>query len=589
MLRTLSLRDFVIVRELELDFGAGFCALTGETGAGKSILIDALQLVLGGRGDPIVVREGAARTDITAAFDTPPSLRPWLDEGGFEGDQPLNGDDHGLLLLRRSIDAQGRSRAWINGTSATVAQLRETADHLVDIHGQHAWQSLTRPPAVRALLDQFASADITTLATTWQGWQDARRALERSTQAAGERERERERLAWQLGEVDKLAPGTDEWDALNDEHKRLSHAQALIDAAQAASLCVAEGETDAQTLVSRAVDALDKVASVDARLEPTLEVLRSAQAHLDDAAHSLRSYLQHADLDPQRLAALDERMALWMGLARRFKQPAAELAARHAAWRAELEAIDAASDVEALSAASAQAEREFMKAAKLVSQARKVAAPRLAQTVSAAMQELGMAGGRFEVALEVAVEPQSWGLENVEFQVAGHAGSTPRAIGKVASGGELSRLALAIAVTACEMRGQQSQAAATVIFDEIDAGVGGSVADTVGRLMKRLGLDRQVLAVTHLAQVAANADRHFVVSKLVASDGKTASAVRALEPDERPREIARMLGGEGLNTSLAHARELLERASTAITTTTASPRVNGATKPKARTAGRKRA
>ncbi len=586
MLRTLSLRDFVIVRELELDFGAGFCALTGETGAGKSILIDALQLVLGGRGDAIVVREGAARTDITALFDAPPSLRAWLEEGGFECDQPLNGDDHGLLL-RRSIDAQGRSRAWINGNSATVSQLRETADHLVDIHGQHAWQSLTRPPAVRALLDQFADADLSSLATTWQGWQEARRALERATRAAGEQERERERLAWQIGEVDKLAPGSDEWSALNEEHKRLSHAQALIDAAQAASQCVAEAEPDAQTLVSRAVDALDKVAGVDARLEPTLDVLRSAQAHLADAAHSLRSYLQHADLDPQRLATLDERMALWMGLARRFKQPAAELAARHAAWRTELEAIDAASDVEGLTAAAAQAEREFMKAAAVVSKARQVAAPRLAQTVSAAMQALGMAGGRFEVALEVAAEPQSWGLENVEFQVAGHAGSTPRAIGKVASGGELSRLALAIAVTACEKRGQQSQAAATVIFDEIDAGVGGSVADTVGQLMKRLGLDRQVLAVTHLAQVAANADRHFVVSKIVASDGKTTSAVRALEAAERPREIARMLGGEGLSTSLAHAQELLDRASAAAPRV--SPRVDGATKAKARVAGRKRA
>ena len=572
MLRTLSLRDFVIVRELELELGAGYSALTGETGAGKSILIDALQLVLGARGDAIVVREGAARADISAAFDMPPSLRPWLDEGGFDATD--DGEGH-LLWLRRSIDAQGRSRAWINGTAATVAQLRETADHLVDIHGQHAWQSLTRPAAVRALLDAYAGVDAALLAPAWQRWQDARRALDLATSAAGERERERERLAWQVGEVDKLAPGADEWEVLNEEHRRLSHAQALIEAAQAASQAVADGEVEAQSLVSRAVDALDKVVGVDPRLEPMLDVLRSAQAQLADVAHSLRGYLQHTDLDPQRLATLDERLSQWMGLARRFKLPPAELALRHATWRAERDALEAASDVEALAAARAQAEAAFMKEAKALSQVRKSAAPRLAKAVTAAMQDLGMAGGRFDVALEATTEAQSWGLEVIEFQVAGHAGSTPRPIAKVASGGELSRVALAIAVTACEQRGRQSQAAATVIFDEIDAGVGGSVADTVGRLMKRLGQERQVLAVTHLAQVAACADHHLVVSKVPAGDGRTASAVRTLDSADRPREIARMLGGEGLSTSLAHARELLDRAASAAPPITTPPASKG--------------
>jgi DNA repair protein RecN (Recombination protein N) len=611
MLRSLSLRDFVIVRELELEVGAGFSALTGETGAGKSILIDALQLALGGRGDALVVREGAARADISARFDIPGSLRTWLDDGGFL-DADADADDG--LLLRRSVDAQGKSRAWINGSPATAAQLREAAEHLVDIHGQHAWQSLTRPAAVRALLDDFAGPD--TVATTaamaaaWQRWQQARQTLERATTQAGERERERERLAWQVGEVDKLmlrhGEGADEWAELNDEHKRLSHAQALIDAAQGASRAIADSEPDAAldaaTLVAQAADAIEKVVDIDARLAPALEVLRAAQAHLDDAAHTLRGYLQHADLDPERLAALDQRLSTWMSLARRFKLPAADLAAQHAAWRAQLEGLDAASDVQALTSAEAQAARDFMREAKLVSAARAKAAPRLAQLVTAAMQDLGLAGGRFDVALEPTPEPQSFGVETAEFLVAGHAGTTPRPIAKVASGGELSRLALAIAVTTCGADTRASHTVPTLIFDEIDAGVGGSVADTVGQLMRRLGHDRQVLAVTHLAQVAASAQRHIVVTKAPDADGRTSSAVRVLADAEREHEIARMLGGEISNTSLAHAREMLSRAASdaqadhhaapargATRGAARAPRADGGGRPSARGADRKRA
>jgi DNA repair protein RecN (Recombination protein N) len=603
MLRSLALRDFVIVRELELDLGTGFSALTGETGAGKSILVDALQLALGGRGDALVVREGAARADISARFDVPEALRPWLDDGGFF-DADADADDG--LLLRRSIDAQGKSRAWINGAPATVAQLREAAEHLVDIHGQHAWQSLTRPVAVRALLDDFGGIDTATMTAAWQRWQQARQALALATTQAGERERERDRLAWQVAEVDKLAPGADEWAELNDEHKRLSHAQALIDAAQDASRAVADGEPDAATLVARAADAIEKVVDIDVRLAPALEELRAAQANLDDAAHTLRGYLRHADLDPARLAALDQRLATWMSLARRFKLPAAELAAQHAAWRAQLEGLDAASDVEALTAAEAHAGRDFMREAKLVSAARAMAALRLAQLVTAAMQDLGLAGGRFDVALEPTAEPQSFGLEAAELLVAGHAGATPRPIAKVASGGELSRLALAIAVTTSSVDGRDSarlprsvvHAVPTLIFDEIDAGVGGSVADTVGLLMRRLGRDRQVLAVTHLAQVAASAQRHFVVTKATDAHGRTSSAVRALADVEREREVARMLGGEVSNTSLAHAREMLSRAASdaqaerhagLATAAARAPRVDGGSRTKARGADRKRA
>jgi DNA repair protein RecN (Recombination protein N) len=546
VLRRLSLRDFVIVAELEVELGGRFSVLTGETGAGKSILIDALQLALGSRGDAGVVREGAARAEIGAEFDAPASLAPWLDEAGFEGGE--------TLLLRRTIDAQGKSRAWINGSAATIAQLREAADHLVDIHGQHAWQSLTRGPAVRALLDGFASVEVAPLAALWSQWKAAAEALTAAgTQQAG-LDRERERLAWQIGELDKLAPGAGEWAELEAEHKRLANAQSLIDAARAALDAVSEADDNADALTGRALHALQDVAAFDAQLAATIEVLEGAQAQLQDAAHTLSGYLHHADPDPQRLNALDERLSAWMGLARRYRRPPDELPALLLQWQGELRTLDAAADLDALQREVGRALGAFNTEAKRVSAARRTAAPKLALAVTHAMQQLGMAGGRFEVALTKHDVPQSFGLESAEFLVAGHAGSTPRPLAKVASGGELSRIALAIAVTTSQLEGG---AAGTLIFDEIDAGVGGAVAETVGRLMKQLGRDRQVLAVTHLPQVAACADHHFVVSKQV-REGAALSDVQPVAGEVRVAEIARMLGGERLsNTSLAHAQEML--------------------------------
>ena len=556
MLRRLSLRDFVIVAALEVELDAGFSVLTGETGAGKSILVDALQLALGSRGDAGVVREGAARAEIGAEFDAPASLAGWLDDAGFEA-----GD---TLLLRRTIDAQGKSRAWINGSAATLAQLREAADHLVDIHGQHAWQSLTRGPSVRALLDGFTGVDAVPLAALWSQWKHAAEALAAAgTQQAG-LERERERLAWQIGEVDKLAPGADEWAELEAEHKKLANAQTLIDAARGALDAVCDADGNAEALTARALHALEGVASYDARLASTIEVLQGAQAQLHDAAHTLSGYLNHTDLEPQRLQALDERLSAWVSLARRYRRAPAELPALFAQWKDELRALEAAADLEGLQRTLAHALAAFDAEARRVSAARLGGAPRLASAVTQAMQQLGMAGGRFEVALLKQEAPQSFGMESAEFLVAGHAGSTPRPLGKVASGGELSRIALAIAVTTSQhKRGAGDSvagaepAAATLIFDEIDAGVGGAVAETVGRLMKQLGRDRQVLAVTHLPQVAACADHHLVVSKQL-RDGLTLSEVHAVGGELRVAEIARMLGGERLSdTRVAHAQEML--------------------------------
>jgi DNA repair protein RecN (Recombination protein N) len=549
-LKRIALRDFVIVRELELELADGFCVLTGETGAGKSILVDALQLALGSRAESTVVREGGTRAEISAEFDLPTSLVPWLQEAGFE-----SGD---ALLLRRTVDSQSKSRAWINGSAATAAQLREVGEHLVDIHGQHAWQSLTRPASVRALLDGYAGVNGDRLQQLWNAWRAAQKVLADARNAQDSLQRERERLAWQIGEVDKLAPRDDEWEQLNADHTRLSHAQALIDAAQGAQQLLDGDEGGARQPLSQALDALREQEHLEPQFREVAEVLASSLAQVEDAAHSLQAYLRKTDLDPERLAELDERMGTWMSLARRYKRQAPELPALLASWKDELAKLDAAADLAALEAAEKKEQQAFLDEARALSKARAKAAPQLAKAVTQAMQGLGMQGGRFEVALEKSETPSAHGLEEVSFLVAGHAGSTPRPVGKVASGGELSRIALAIAVTTSRLGEAQ-----TLIFDEVDAGVGGAVAETVGRLMKQLGRDRQVLAVTHLPQVAACADHHLVVAKK-SDRGGVSSSVAAVEGEKRVAEVARMLGGERLSgTTLAHAKEMLGDAAAA--------------------------
>ena len=547
MLKRIALRDFVIVRELELDLSGGFSVLTGETGAGKSILVDALQLALGSRADAGVVREGADRADISAEFDLPPALAPWLDEAGFDADDSL--------LLRHSIDSQGKSRAWINGSPATATQLRELADQLVDIHGQHAWQSLTRPEAVRGLLDGYAGLSTQALQQLWQRWRGAQKTLADARAAQDSLQRERERLAWQIAEVEKLAPGEHEWDELNTNHARLANAQSLLEAAQGALQALEGEDGGAASNLSQAQALLQGQEHVEPAFRELAQVLASSLAQAEDAAHSLHSYLRKTELDPQRLAELDERMSLWMSLSRRYRRTPAELPALLASWKQELAKLDAAADLAALEAAEKKDADAYMAEARALSKARAKAAPQLAKAVTQAMQGLGMQGGRFEVALQKMEQPAQGGLEEISFLVAGHAGTTPRPVGKVASGGELSRIALAIAVTTSRLGTAQ-----TLIFDEVDSGVGGAVAETVGRLMKQLGRDRQVLAVTHLPQVAACADHHLVVAKHGDASGPS-STVAAVQGEQRVAEVARMLGGEHLSgTTLAHAKEMLSGA-----------------------------
>jgi len=543
-LNRIVLRDFVIVKELDLEIGSGFTVLTGETGAGKSILIDALQLVTGGRADIHMIRESATRTDVSAEFDPSDTVCAWLTESGFDSDSGL--------MLRRTVDLQGKSRSWINGSPATATQLRALGAQLLDIHGQHAWQSLTRADTVRDLLDAYANLSTSTLAELWHRWRACQSTLANARASQDTLLNERERLSWQIGELEKLAPNPDEWEELNAEHSRLSHAQALLDAAQEALSALNDDDTGVILRVGNACESLQKQEHIEPYFKGYSEVLASSLAQMEDVVHSLRTYLRKTELDPQRLQSLDDRMGLWVSLARRYKRNPEDLASLLATRKLELQTLEASADLNALERAEQQAQEAYKREARKISKTRHGAAPRLGETISSAMQTLGMQGGRFEVALTPSNEPLQSGLDDVMFMVAGHAGSTPRPVNKVASGGELSRMALAIAVTTSQLGTAQ-----TLIFDEVDSGVGGAVAETVGRLMRQLGTDRQVLAVTHLAQVAACANHHLVVSKQLVS-GSTLSSVESVDSATRVSELARMLGGERiLDSTLTHARDML--------------------------------
>lgn len=548
MLRHLTLRDFVIVDRLELEFSAGFGTLTGETGAGKSILIDALALALGERGDAGVVRAGCDKAEIAATFDVAalPDVAAWLDENGLDA-----GDE---LLLRRVVDANGRSRAWINGSSATVQQLREVGEWLVDIHGQHAHQSLLRADAQRQLLDGHAGLGELARAVggAWKDWRDAEQAWRTASEGAAALLREREQLEWQVGELAALAFTADEWSELDLEHRRLGHAASLIEGAQYALAVLAEDDAACERQIDRVATRLAGLADYDPALAEVAGLLGSVQAELADAVSTLRRYADRADLDPSRLAEVEARMDAVMAQARKHRVPPVELPALLAGWQARLAELSAAADLEGLRARVDALRSAYLEVAGRLSAGRRQAADEMGARVSEIMRQLALSSGRFEVALLPVDGGAVYGLEQVEFRIGGLAGNEARALAKVASGGELSRISLAIQVLT-----SRSASVPTLIFDEVDVGIGGGVAEIVGRLLRELGRERQVLCVTHLAQVAAQADWQWQVSK-ASRDGVVLSAIRALDDDGRVQEIARMLGGvEITGITLEHARELL--------------------------------
>ncbi|AOI77776.1 DNA repair protein RecN [Burkholderia sp. NRF60-BP8] len=547
MLRHLSIRDFVIVAALDLEFDSGFSVFSGETGAGKSILIDALALALGERADASVVRTGCGRADITAEFTPHDRVARWLDEHAFDAED--------TVMLRRVIDANGRSRAFINGTSATLAQLRELGEMLVDIHGQHAHQLLMRPDAQRELFDTHAGlvADAANVARAWRVWRDATQAIDAAKAHERELQLEREKLAWQLAELDKLAPQAGEWDEVSNEHKRLSHSANLIEGVRGALNALSESDDAMLAQLGAIVSKLRGLADYDTALGDALASLEPAEIQLQEAVYSLSHYAQRVDLDPERLAQVETRLDALHSTARKFRLPPDTLHEEHAARRAQLAALDAAADLGALEAAQAKAREAYLADAKRLSKARAQAAKALGAAVTAGMQELSMAGGSFEVALVPLADGGPHGLEQVEFRVAGHPGVPLRPLAKVASGGELARISLALAVIA-----SAASPTPTLIFDEVDTGIGGGVAEVVGRLLHQLGRDRQVLCVTHLPQVAARGDHHFQVAKGADERGGTVSTVVALDRASRIEEVARMLGGlEITATTRKHAKEML--------------------------------
>ena len=553
MLHTLSIRDFVIVDTIELEFSAGFSVLTGETGAGKSILIDALTLALGGRGDASVVREGAAKADITADFSVSEVAQAWLVANEFS-------NDDGGALLRRVIDNAGRSKAYINGIPATAAQLRELGDMLVDIHGQHAHQSLLKSEAQRALLDGQATAreagveqDARQVAALHKRWRALVRQREEFETNAANVLYERERLEWQVGELEKLAAKPGEWTDITNEHSRLSHAASLLEGAQEALSLISESEDHPiVSQLSALNQKLGKLVSVDAELQPIVDLIESSRIQLQESVYALNNYLDRVELDPERLHQLDARMEAMHSTARKFRVTPEELPEEHAKLSEKLQHLADASDIEGLLRQEAKIEAEYRGVAERLSATRRAAALELGHAVTRAMQELSMTGGSFEIALHPCA-PAAHGLEQVEFLVAGHAGTAPRSLAKVASGGELARIALAISVIT-----SHATTTPTLIFDEVDSGIGGAVAEVVGRLLKRLGQGRQVLCVTHLPQVASQANQHFQVAKSTLDNGKTASRIDMLDAKARVEEVARMLGGlEITATTRKHARELL--------------------------------
>lgn len=553
MLKFLGIRDFVIVNQMELEFVPGFTVLTGETGAGKSILIDALSLVLGERSDPSQVRNGCERADISAEFDTAglSQLEDWLHENGFESDR-----DDGGCLMRRTVDIQGRSRGFINGRVATMQQLRTAGEKLVDIHGQHAHQSMLRSDAQRTLLDEFAGSLELAQAVKeaydhWQDLTERRAAWEKN---AASLMQEREQAERQVGELSALNFLPDEWQTLQADHSRLSHAASLLEAAQNGLEVLSEGESAALSQINSVISHLHDLLRCDANLQAVFDLLESAQIQLQEAVYELSRYRQNLDLDPEQLAGLEERLSTIHAVARKYRTTPPELPELLAAASSRLEELDHGGDGEILAREEAAAREKYYQSAAKLSAERKKAAGQLGHQVTAAMQTLAMAGGEFSVALTAHPQPSASGMEHIEFQVSAHRGLPLRPLAKVASGGELSRISLAIQVITSKLG-----TAPTLIFDEVDAGIGGRVAEIVGGLLKKLGKERQVMCITHLPQVASAGDHQWQVSKsLDPVRGQVTSQIAVLADEERIEEIARMLGGKKITeTTRQHAAEML--------------------------------
>ncbi|HET9747835.1 MAG TPA: DNA repair protein RecN [Casimicrobiaceae bacterium] len=548
MLRALSIRDFVVVESLDVDFAPGFTVLTGETGAGKSILLDALALLLGDRFEARQLRPGVERAELAAMFDVDGAreIGPILEASGLDAGCEL--------LLRRVLDVQGRSRAFVNGRAATLAQLGELGAKLLDLHGQHAHQALARGDAQRALLDAFAglSSEVDALADAWRNWRDTLARRDRAADAEASLAAEREVLEERRRALADLAMQSDEWTTLGTAQRRLANAAALIEATTQAEEALSGADDAIAHRLARVGQQLTGASRDDPALADIVALLAPASIQLDEAARALRDYRRRLDLDPSELERVEARLSAMHELARKYRVRPEALPELAEATDARLAELAAASDTQALALAVDEAKRCYEALAVKISEGRATAARDLSARVTAAMQALAMAGGRFDVALEPLATPASHGRESVTFVVATHPKQAAGPLSRVASGGELSRVALAIQVAASEVGDVD-----TLVFDEVDTGIGGAVAATVGRMLQSLGARRQVLCVTHLPQVAAHADHHFRVVKRGHGD-KVTSELSALTGAARVDELARMLAGHEITAKTrAHARELL--------------------------------
>ncbi len=555
MLTSVTVRDFAIIDQVALDLGEGLTVLTGETGAGKSILVDALGLVLGDRADASAIRHGADRAEITATLDLDalPRLARWL------GEQALDAD--GECVLRRVVSREGRSRAWVNGVPVALQTLRALADQVVDIHGQHEHQSLARPAVQRGILDQRLAEPsvLEAVAEAWKDWKAASAEAQRLETARRDREQRLDLLRYQARELDALAPEAGEDEALAKEQSRLANVSRLAEAASSALELVYEGEgPTARDAVARAAERLADAVELDPGLAPAQRMLAEAEIQISEAAADLQRYASGLEADPERLEAVGSRLQALKELARKHQVEIDALPGRLAALTAEIEELEQAEErLEAAASRLAAAEKRYRVAAETLGAARAEAAGALSAQVSALMQQLGMPGGRFDVSVHPDAEHAftAHGLDRVEFRVTANPGQPPGPLARVASGGELARISLALQVAA-----KAANPVPVMIFDEVDSGVGGGVAEIVGRRLRELGETAQVLCVTHLPQVASQADHHLRVSKLTDGD-TTRTRLKLLTEAEKVEELARMLGGvEITSTTRSHAEEMRRKA-----------------------------
>ena len=546
MLSSLTIQDFVIVDKLDLHFSPGMSVLSGETGAGKSILIDALSLCLGARADASQVREGCERANITAVFEINPAAQAVLEEQSIACDE-------GELHLRRAIEANGRSKAYINGTPVPASTLKELSETLIDIHGQHAFQTLTKPGEQLRLLDDFGQHQslVQSMALAFTRYKGADKALRQAESSQEERGARLENLQWKLESLNKVMPKAGEWETLSTDFDRLSHSAELIEGTQHASDVLSQGENALLDQLTHVIEKLSHLSTRDPALEGVVTTLSESEILIREASYDLGNYVKHSELDPGTLEEVEARMSLWHETARKLRIQPENLHLELETVQAEIKGLENGFDVEKLQKELSQAKQAYDTQASALSATRKKSAKLLSERVTESMQTLSMKGGRFVVELS-AGEPSTKGSDVVEFRAAGHPGVTPQAIQKVASGGELARISLAITVNTVE-----STPVPTLIFDEVDSGIGGAVAETVGKYLRLLASNKQVLCVTHLPQVAAQGHNHYQVSKDI-SASNTRSRIVQLETDARVEEIARMLGGQVITQATrTAAREML--------------------------------